>query len=87
MTPDELRPVGSGFWYDYGPDGASTDPSARRIFYQVVSHTRVCRFLGDEQGDWVEELKPIKIQKAPLLEWCITGGYRYGEWEDADDPR
>lgn len=63
---EEVREIGTEFWYEFPPDMQSTNPYGCRIKYKVVEHVDVEE--PYRSGRWVkvERLEPLAVE--PLVE-------------------
>ncbi len=59
MLKDELRPIGTEFWYEFPPDLTTTaHDNTSKFLYRIVGHSKVRDYRGIT---WTEELEPIDV--------------------------
>ena len=89
MSKEELRPIGTEFWYEFPVK--PFENIQNRFLYKVKSHDLCLRFLGDKRGELLECIEAIKKQTRRVLSATLVRcpvckqnryEYEFDEWKE-----
>ena len=63
---EDLRPIGTEFEVVSLPSLGSTDPRPHKSKYRIVGYIIGSKWLGDTEGEWLEEVEGCSVEVLPI---------------------
>jgi hypothetical protein len=73
MKKEDLRPIGTEFWYEFPVKPLCSDGMQHRFLYRVKDHTQIKESPEDPRDKWAEQVDVLKHQRRPTKLWDVDG--------------